>query len=181
MISHMPNGFFLALSMILLFLILGILLSGLINMLIPLFKTPKKDISGLIEALDIQDKDVFFDLGSGDARVIFEVRKKNKKAKLYGYEISPILLLIGQLKKSILFPMDKNLVLEAENLFDVDYSKATKIYCYLSPEALEILREKFERVGKKFKVYSYKYRIPDMRARKKFELESGEVLYLYEF
>ena len=38
----MPDGFFLALAMIMLFLILGILLSGLINLIIPLFRTPKK-------------------------------------------------------------------------------------------------------------------------------------------
>jgi len=177
----MPNGFFLALAMIFLFLVLGILLSGLINMLIPLFKTPKKDMTGILDAMDIRDNDIFFDLGSGDASVIFEVRKRNKDALLYGYEISPILLIIATIKKKFLFPLDKNLYLEVENLFDIDYSKATKIYCYLSPQALEILRGKFEKIKKSFKVYSYKYEIPDLKYKKKFKQESGEVLYLYEF
>ncbi len=177
----MPNGFFLALVMIFVFLTFGILLSGLINLLIPLFKTPKKDMKDILDAMDIQDNDVFFDLGSGDARVIFDVRKRNKNAMLYGYEISPILLMIGNITKSFRYPLDKKIVIEAENLFDVDYSKATKIYCYLSPEALEILREKFERIGKDLKVYSYKYKIPDMKFKKRFKLESKEYLYLYEF
>ena len=177
----MPNGFFLAVAMILVFLILGILLSGLINLLIPLFKTPRKDMKILLDAMDIQDEDIFYDLGSGDARVIFEARKRNKTAMLYGYEISPILLLIGTLRKNLLYPLDKKMIIEAEDLFNIDYSKATKIYCYLSPEALEILREKFERIGKGLKVYSYKYQIPDMKFKKRFELESKEYLYLYEF
>jgi len=177
----MPNGFFLALAVIFLFLILGILLSTMINMLIPLFRTPKKDMADVLDAMDIQDNDVFFDLGSGDATVIFEVRKRNKIAQLYGYEISPILLLIGEIKKYMLFPLDKKICLEAENLFDIDYSEATKIYCYLSPQALEILREKFKRVKKDLKIYSYKYEIPNMKYKKKFKLESGEELYTYEF
>jgi hypothetical protein len=177
----MPNGFFLALAMILVFLILGILLSGLINLLIPLFRTPKKDMKNILNAMDIQDDDVFIDLGSGDARVIFDVRKRNKKAMLYGYEISPILLMIGKIKKYIMYPLDRKIVIEAENLFDIDYSKATKIYCYLSPEALKILRGKFKRIGKELKIYSYKYQIPDMKFKKKFELESKEYLYMYEF
>ena len=177
----MPNGFYLALAIIFLFLILGILLSGLINLLIPLFRTPREDMSGLLDAMDINDDDIFFDLGSGDARVIFEVRKRNKKAKLFGYEISPVLLIIGNLKKRLLFPFDKDLILEAENLFNLDYSIATKIYCYLSPESLEVLREKFEKIEKGLKVYSYKYKIPNMKEKEKFELESGEELYMYEF
>lgn len=177
----MPNGFYLALAMILLFLMLGILLSTMINMLIPLFKTPKKDMAKILDTMDIQDDDIFFDLGSGDASVIFEVRKRNKKTHLYGYEISPILLLIGEIKKHFLFPLDKNIHLEVENLFDLDYSKATKIYCYLSPQALEILREKFEKIKKPFNIYSYKYEIPDMKYKKKSKLESGEVLYTYQF
>ena len=102
----MPNGFYLALAMILLFLMLGILLSTMINMLIPLFKTPKKDMTKILDAMDIQDNDIFFDLGSGDASVIFEVRKRNKNTQLYGYEISPILLLIGEIKKHLLFPLE---------------------------------------------------------------------------
>ena len=95
--------------------------------------------------MKIEDKDIFVDLGSGDARVIFDVRRRNSNAELYGYEISPILLLIGEFKKNLFFPLDKKIHLEAENLFDIDYSKSTKIYCYLSPEALEVLREKFEK------------------------------------
>ena len=70
----MPTGFYLALAIILLFLLLGILLSAMINTLIPLFRTPKKDMKGMLDIIDIQDNDVFFDLGSGDASVIFEVR-----------------------------------------------------------------------------------------------------------
>ncbi len=177
----MPTGFYLALAIILLFLLLGILLSAMINMLIPLFRTPRKDMKGMLDIINIQDNDVFFDLGSGDASVIFEVRKRNRNTQLYGYEISPILLLIGEVKKYFLFPLDKKLHLEAENLFDLDYSIATKIYCYLSPQALEILREKFEKTRKSFTVYSYKYEVPDMKYKKKFKLESGEVLYLYKF
>lgn len=179
----MPDGFFLALVMIILFFILGIVLSSIINLVIPLFKTPKKDMRKLLDIMDLKDDDVFVDLGSGDASVIFEARKRNKNAELYGYEISPVFLLISDLKKNMFFPLDKKFHVEAENLFDVNYSIATKIYCYLSPEALEVLRKKFKRAGEKknLKVYSYKYQIPDTKFKKKFELESGQVLYEYDF
>ena len=177
----MPQGFFLAVVLIITFFISGILLSGIINLLIPLFRTPRKDIKRILEEIDLKDEDIFVDLGSGDARVIFEARKRNKNTELYGYEISPILLLIGDLKKTFFYPLDKKMHIEAENLFDVDYSKATKIYCYLSPEALEILREKFEKYNKKILVYSYKYKIPNMKEKKEVKMVSGEILHIYEF
>ena len=176
----MPNGFFLALTMIFLFLVVGILLSGLINLLIPLFRTPKKDLKKILDTISLTKDDTFIDLGSGDARVIFEARRRNREAKLLGYEISPILLIIAVLKKKLLFPFDKKLIIEAEDLFDIDYSKATKIYCYLSPEALEILKEKFKGC-KSLKVYSYKYKISNKKAKDTISLPSGEKLYIYSF
>ena len=52
----------------------GIILTVLINALLaPTVKTPQKVISEILDIMNLDQKDIFLDLGCGDGRVVLEV------------------------------------------------------------------------------------------------------------
>lgn len=176
----MLNGITLGIIITFVLLFLSIILSILISALLsPLTTTPNETLDDISDIIDPDKDDVFIDLGSGDGRLVIKIYQ-NSKCKCTGYEISPILIMYSELIKTLKFPTSKDITFEPENIFKVDLSKATKIYCYLDSKSLEILRPKLEAFVKDGgKVYSYMNRIEGVKKEKKVELKNKKYLYVY--
>lgn len=85
--------------------------------------------------------DVFYDLGSGDGRVLLVATNFFKTKRVIGYEVA-----LWPYFKSRFFiramGFDKNALVFRENLLHADLSEATFIYIYLFPELVERAAQK---------------------------------------
>jgi len=176
----MLDGISLGIMTVIILLLGGFVLTLLINaFLIPLLKTPKEVISEIVDIMNLKKEDHLVDLGSGDGRLLLKAHG-NCGCKCTGYEISPAMLIIARTKKALQFPLSKDFFFEPEDIFKVDLEKFTKVYCYLDEKSLEILKPKLEEFIKRGgEVYSYKYRVSEIKKEKKILLKDGNPLYIY--
>ena len=177
MLNGITVGIIITLVLLFLSIILSILISALLT---PMDRTPAKLLDEIADAMDVKKEDVFIDLGSGDGRLVFKVYER-ALCKCFGYDISPIFIIFSNIVKTVRFPLVKDIVFDAQNIFKVDISKATKIYCFLDKRSMEILKPKLEEFVKKGgEVYSYVYDIKNMKNEKILELSNGKNLYIYK-
>ena len=83
------------------------------------------------------------DLGSGWGTLVFSLSKKFPQCDVAGYELSPLPWLYSKLINSIL--RRKNLTIRRKNIYNVCLSKVSVVVCYLHPNAMEKLAQKFEK------------------------------------
>jgi len=99
--------------------------------------TKKKDYERIARLAGLRPGMVFYDLGSGNADLLFYLSKKYK-IRCVGVEISPILYLYSKIK-SIFF---ENVRIRYGNFLKYDLSEADTIYVFLLPRIYEKLQEK---------------------------------------
>ncbi len=85
----------------------------------------------MMKLAKITGKDIVYDLGCGDGRLVFDAAKNAKKA--IGYELSIPLWIWGRLRQLTSF---KNVSIRYGDMFKQDYSQANVIFCYLLPGAI---------------------------------------------
>ena len=153
----------------------------LINIiLVPLTKTPQGILQEIIDFMNLKKEDSLVDLGSGYGNLLLKAHRQSM-CNCTGYDISPIMLIISRTKMVIQFPLDKGINFEAEDIFKVDLTKFTKIYCYLDGKSMEILKPKFERFFKNNgEIYSYKHEIKGIENKEVIILKNEEYLYVYK-
>jgi predicted RNA methylase len=138
---------------------------------------PEETIEKMLRLAGVSSKDVVYDLGSGDGRVIILAVKKFK-CRAVGIEKNPILYFISKfrIRKQNL---QKLVEVKRKNFFDEDLSKSTVIFIYLSKKIVNKLREKFEKELKKgTRIVSADHRIKGWRVRRR--IKTGHFYsYLY--
>lgn len=102
-------------------------------------------VNRVMELAEVKKDDVFYDLGSGDGRLVIAAALRG--AKSFGVEIDQLRVLYSRIWLWLL--RLKNAEIIQKNFFEVDLSKATVICLYLLPETNEKLREKLEKELKK--------------------------------
>lgn len=90
--------------------------------------------------------DVFYDLGSGDGRLVIAAALHGAKA--YGVELDKLRAFYSNFWIKLL-RLSKNAKVINDNLFNVDLSKATVVNTYLLPETHEKLKQKLIKELKK--------------------------------
>lgn len=159
---------------------------GLINFalaalsLAPYVATRKRDIERVIKLADLKGGEVFYELGCGDGRVLFEVAKRYD-VKAIGVEIALPLYLLCQLKR-LFFKKRKNVVIKFKDVFKEDLSQANVIYFFGMPKPIrEKLKAKFEKELKpKTKVISYVFQIEGWKEKAISKPEKEVPIFLYE-
>lgn len=176
----MLNGITLAIVMILILLTAGFVLTVLISaFLVPLFKTPRDVLEEIVTIMDLTKNDVLVDLGSGDGRLILQAYEQSR-CKCIGYDISPMMMIHANTNKNLTFPFTKDIVFQPEDIFKVSLKDVTKIYCYLEPKSLDILKTKLKEFAeKKGEIFSYKYPIEGLKNCKEIILSNDIPLYIY--
>lgn len=109
--------------------------------------TPFETVKKMLELAQVGSKDVVYDLGCGDARILIMAVKEYGAKKAVGYEIKQDLQ-----EKSTQEIHSQNLqdriTLIRDDLLNADLSEASVITLFLSTAANEYLRPKLEREAK---------------------------------
>jgi hypothetical protein len=124
----------------------------------PWWTTDKKNSRQAARLAEISSRDFIYELGSGDATFLITCAKE---LGIYGVgiEIDPVRFLLSKMAIRLNNVSDK-IKIERNDFFKTDISKATVVFVYLVPKALEKLRPKFEKELKKgTKIISFRYKI----------------------
>lgn len=89
-------------------------------------------VNAMLDVANIGLNDVFFDLGSGDGRIVIEAAKRGAIATGIEYEKRLVELSRNNAEMN---GVSKNAIFINADLFEADFSTATVISLFLSPEA----------------------------------------------
>ncbi len=144
---------------------------------VPFVPTRKDTAKKIIELLKIKPGDTFYDLGSGDGRMLFLAAEKGARA--IGIEMNPHLVLWTYIK--IILKRKWNQVsVKFGNYWWVNLSQANKVIIYGMPRIMSKASKKFIRELKKGTlVASNSFQIPDMDLVKKIVV-GKDTVYLYK-
>ena len=160
-------------------------LFGFATTRVPFVPVKSEIVGNIIEALELKENSVLYDLGSGDGRILFAAAEKFPGAKLIGIEKAPLPLLLSKLP--IFWHKRTNISVISEDFFNVPLQEATHIFTYLFPETMDELLPKLERElssGTRLVTCDFVFskKFPD----KEIDLGRGELklskkLYVYVF
>lgn len=151
----------------------------------PFIPTPQEIVPKIVQALDLQPGQTFYDLGCGDGRILLACRANQPNAKLIGIERSWLPYLIAKFKTRHV-PKDK-LVLWRDSLLKRDLSSADRIFVYLFPGLMEKLLIKLQKEAKPgLKVISLDFVFKNKTPTETIDLKRpprtlGRTLRIYQF
>ncbi len=129
---------------------------------------PKNTIRKMLKAANVSSKDILYDLGSGDGRVLI-IAAKEFGAKAVGIEKSWLLSKISEWKIRRENLEGRAMVIN-EDFFKVNLSKATVIFAYLSRKLNRELEAKLKReLRKGTRVLSASHEFKNLKLVKKFK------------
>jgi ribosomal protein L11 methylase PrmA len=138
--------------------------------------TSKKLVKKMLEMAEIDSKDVLYDLGSGDGRIVIEA-VKNYDAKAVGIEADPIRVLWSRMYLFFNGIQNKSKI-KWGNFFNEDISEATAVTLFLGHKANQKLKEKLKKELKPgTPVVSYVWTFNDW---KPIKVNHTERIYLYK-
>jgi len=122
----------------------------------PWWRTKSKTARRAFKLVKLSEKDVVYELGSGEATALI-VAAKEFDAKCVGIEIEPFRFYLSKftiLRKGL----SSKIEIRRGDIFNEKLSDATIVYVYLVPKALDKLIPKFKKELKKGTlIVSYKY------------------------
>jgi len=168
--------FFLLLSLFLLFIV-GSAFLGFVFTRVPFVPTPKGDVEQMVRHLGLSQDDVFYELGSGNGRVVFGVEALSG-ARAVGYESTLWTHLWASLRKRWRRAKAR---LVYGNFFKHNWSEATVIYCYLYPPLMSSVGAKvLAECRPGTRVVSRDFPITNLREVGILRTRPHHSLYIYE-
>lgn len=175
----MLANFFLITVLIFLILVLGTVFAHL-TFLVPFVPTKRRVAERMVEAAKIKPGETVIDLGCGDGRLLF-MAEKTAGARAIGYEIAPLVFALAKLRA--LFARSSAQI-RLKSFFSADVSAANVIFCYLFPNVMAPLAEKFKRECRPgTRVISSTFHFPNLTLVKKIERDEKmgmPSIYVYE-
>jgi len=96
--------------------------------------TPQEVVDKMLDVAKVTKKDIVYDLGCGDGRIVCTAAKKYK-CKAFGFDIDPERIKDSQKTKSKLDKETQKLVtIKKQDIFKLDLSEASVVTLYLLPE-----------------------------------------------
>ncbi len=144
--------------------------------------TPQDMIEQMLKLARVEKRDVVYDLGSGDGRIVIAAAK-TYGVKAVGVEIDPELIKLSQqrVQESNLADL---VTIRHEDMFQVDLSQADVVAVFLFPRLLERLKPQFAKMKPGSRIVSHQFLMPDVEPDQVITLESTEsgdrhTLYLW--
>jgi SAM-dependent methyltransferase len=106
----------------------------------PWWRTNKKVARAMCRLAKVGKNDIVYDLGCGDGTALI-IAAKEFNAKGVGIEIDPLRYIFSTLRIHFA-KVENRITIKKKNFFDENLSKATVIFAYLVPRALERLKPK---------------------------------------
>ncbi len=152
------------LLVILLWILLSIVVWSLRTGISPM-PTNQKVKKALLNSLPGNIQGPILELGSGWGSLAAPLAKKYPDNQVIGYELSPIPYLFSRLHRM------KNLHFHRQDFFEIPLKDAGIIVCYLYPEAMRKLKEKFHReLSPNTLIVSHTFAIPGWTPIKTIEV-----------
>lgn len=134
--------------------------------------TPDIIINEMLLAVKINSKDIVYDLGCGDGRILISAILEFSAKKAVGYEISPSLCELAN-KEILSLNLQKRIKIINCDLLEADVSDASVITLYLTSEANELIKPKLEQqLRPNSRVISYMFPINGWKATEQIEIKS---------
>jgi SAM-dependent methyltransferase len=139
---------------------------------IPFIPTPNDVVDRMLELACIEKRDIVYDLGCGDGRILVEAAKKYG-CRCVGCDIDP--RRIGQSKENVKRAHVEDLVkVEQQDMFEVDLRQACVVFLYLSPRANVRLLPQLEKLPPGSRIISHQFGIRGIKPDKIVEVDSKE-------
>jgi len=146
--------------------------------LVPWVPTPFETVRKMLELAQVGSKDIVYDLGCGDARMLIMAVKEFGARKAVGYEIRQDLLEDSKQEIQRQNVQDRVTLIKGD-LLDADLSEASVIVLYLTSRANERLRPKLEKeVQSGTRIVSYYFKMDPWQPAST-EVCSTGTIYLY--
>jgi len=184
----------LLLFLLLVLVILFVVFSELIAFLrtrVPFVPTHAGDIEFIVKKLGITSADTFYDLGSGNGKVVFLVNKLSG-ATCVGFELGWWTVLFAKLKRWFLqffspfggdarvHPRAERVRFKNKNFFKQDWSGANYIYGYLYPPLMARVEAKFLADCQPGSIAIIRdFPFPNLPHTEKFYLPKKHEIYIY--
>lgn len=139
--------------------------------------TPQHVVESILLIADLTPRDVVYDLGCGDGRVVVTAAEKYD-CKAVGIEIDPGLCGEAQ-SASAAAGVDRLVSIRQGDLFDVDLSPATVVCVYLAAEDNAKLAPQLKRLGKGSRILSYAHEIPGVPPDKIYTTSASRIYLSY--
>ncbi|MDD4332564.1 MAG: class I SAM-dependent methyltransferase [Patescibacteria group bacterium] len=119
-----------------------------------------------------------YELGSGKAGFLRAFEERYPGAKCIGIEYSSFPYFFSKIQLSL---AKSKIKIRKKNMFKINLEDADVIYCYLFPNMMAKLEEKFKKECKPGTlVVSYQFILPNMKTEKILELGENSKIYLYK-
>lgn len=135
--------------------------------------TPKRIINKVIKETKPKRGQKFYDIGSGDGRLVIEVARKTQ-ADVIGIEIDFLKWILSTIK--IKMNHLNNARVRRCSFFAADIKDADIVFFYLTPKTIDKLQAKLKNLKKACVVVSYRFKCKDLRLIKELKKEK---VYIY--
>lgn len=147
----------------------------------PFLPIPHSIVRGIASQITLSSGDEFYDLGSGDGRIVRAVALKHPQAHCFGVEKALVPHLIATFLNT--YKRLPNIHLIRDDYRKVALNRARIVFVYLYPTAMEELSTKLKaELPKGAKVVSARFTLPGLELVDTTELQTGSdkfKLYIY--
>ncbi len=139
---------------------------------VPFVPTPQDVVDKMLELAVITDKDVVYDLGCGDGRIVVTAAKKYG-CKAAGFDLDPkrVQESLDNVKAN---GVEKLVTIEKKNLFDVDLEPASVVTLFLLPDVNAKLIPQLEKLKPGSRILSHDFAIEGIKPRHTVKVASKE-------
>jgi SAM-dependent methyltransferase len=126
--------------------------------------TPPEGVDAMLKLARVTSKDVVYDLGSGDGRIVIAAAKDYGCTSV-GLEVNPKLVTLAKQRVQEA-KLDATVQIIHADVLETDFSQASVVTLYLFPELLAKLAPRLRQLKPGTRIVSYAHSIPGMKADK---------------
>ncbi|HEY8506740.1 MAG TPA: class I SAM-dependent methyltransferase [Steroidobacteraceae bacterium] len=152
------------------------LTAGLVIAQVPYVRSPENVVKRMLEVARVNERDIVYDLGSGDGRIVIMAAKRYG-ARGVGIDIDPERIAESNANAQKAGVADRVRFIE-QDLFDADISEATVVTMYLVPHINLKLRPKlFAELRPGTRVVSHNYDMGDWKPQRVERVGTHTIYY----
>lgn len=149
---------------------------------VPVPHAVAREVALIVEAHQSTSPVVFYDIGSGDGRVVSAVAEALPTSRAVGVEIAPVAYLASVVRKKV--TRLKNMRTLFRNATKLSFKDATHVFMYLLPKAIRSLSKKlFTELREGTIIISCDFPITDLSPQETREVRASRktyTLYVYK-
>jgi 16S rRNA A1518/A1519 N6-dimethyltransferase RsmA/KsgA/DIM1 with predicted DNA glycosylase/AP lyase activity len=140
----------------------------------PFINSSNKKINLTInETLGLENIQVVYELGCGEAKFLRKLKRKKPELICIGLEYNLIPYLLAHIKN---FFLKKKIIIKRADIFNYNLSQADLIYCYLNPSSMEKLMPVFQNLNNTI-IISNTFSLPNTKPYKQISFKNTSLFF----